>query len=206
MIFCFQGGRQEDAEEFLGFFLDTLHEELLSALSRLQANPPPSSAEWAAANSAPSPGRKTSEEREVERPLSPGDVDNNDGWLEVGRKNKVMQTRTVCSCAAGLVVWVQLTVLHLQTKARDSAITRIFGGKLRSTLHTPGSGKDSVTLEPYQPLQLDIQVHFVTTDVDSGAQCRYPSARTRTHHRGCNETSHAARNCAGAFRSPRSAC
>lgn len=36
----------------------------------------------------------------------------------------------------------------------------MFGGKLRSILHTPGSGKDSITLEPYQPLQLDIQVRF----------------------------------------------
>lgn len=101
----FQGGRQEDAEEFLGFFLDTLHEELLSALSRLQANPPPSSAEWAAAGSSTSMAHKGGEEREVERPLSPGDVDNNDGWLEVGKKNKVTQTRIVCP-----LVWCYFAV------------------------------------------------------------------------------------------------
>jgi hypothetical protein len=51
-----------------------------------------------------------------------------------------------------------------QTTSRESAISRIFGGKLRSVLRTPGQ-KDSVTLEPYQPLQLDISspnVHTIT--------------------------------------------
>ena len=52
----------------------------------------------------------------------------------------------------------------MQTTSRESAISRIFGGKLRSVLRTPGQ-KDSVTLEPYQPLQLDISapnVHTIT--------------------------------------------
>ena len=64
-------------------------------LSQLEANPPPASLAWAATNGhakAPSLGG----EREVERPVSPtGGEDNADGWLEVGKKNKVTVTRTV---------------------------------------------------------------------------------------------------------------
>ncbi|KAG9016020.1 hypothetical protein FRB90_003812 [Tulasnella sp. 427] len=148
-----QKGHQEDAEEFLGFLLDTLHEELIFVTERLEANPTP-------ALSLPSPktprrgqraqnGRPTGDDdedaREVQRPLSPGgstalnggSAAGEDGWLEVGKKNKVIATRT--------------------TKSRESVITKIFGGKLRSVLKTPGAGKTSATLEPYQPLQLDIQ-------------------------------------------------
>ena len=43
-------------------------------------------------------------------------------------------------------------------------MTKIFGGKLRSELRVPGL-KNSVTLEPYQPLQLDIganNIHNIT--------------------------------------------
>jgi len=67
-----------------------------------------------------------------------GTAEGDDGWMEVGKKNKTIATRT--------------------TKSRESIITKIFGGKLRSILKQPGGGgKTSATLEPYQPLQLDIQ-------------------------------------------------
>lgn len=59
------------------------------------------------------------------------------GWLEVGPKQRAAITQS-----SGAIV-------------AESPITKIFGGKLRSVLRVPGS-KDSVTLEPYQPLQLDI--------------------------------------------------
>lgn len=79
-LFCFsntliygtQGGQQEDAEEFLGFFLDTLEEEL----SLLLANQTPGAI-------AP----------EVTTNGATGD--SGDGWQEVGRKNKPILTRTV---------------------------------------------------------------------------------------------------------------
>lgn len=78
--------------------------------------------------------------RQVERPVSPraginGNADSSSGWLEVGKKQKTHVVRA--------------------TESRESAVSRLFGGKLRSILHTPGQ-KDSVTIEPYQPLQLDI--------------------------------------------------
>lgn len=59
------------------------------------------------------------------------------GWLEVGPKQKASITRS-----SGFVT-------------TESPITKIFGGKLRSEFRVPGA-KNSVTLEPYQSLQLDI--------------------------------------------------
>ncbi|CUA68446.1 ubiquitin carboxyl-terminal hydrolase 10 [Rhizoctonia solani] len=140
-----QRGHQEDAEEFLGFFLDTLHEELLSMLSRVQTEPTPAGAAWT--NGPASKPNAGDNAREVQRPVSPDSREDESGWMEVGKKNKPAITRT--------------------TRATESAITRIFGGKLRSVLSIPGSSKDSVTLEPYQPLQLDIQSDHVQTIEDA---------------------------------------
>ncbi|CAE6530555.1 unnamed protein product [Rhizoctonia solani] len=140
-----QRGHQEDAEEFLGFFLDTLHEELLSMLSRVQTEPAPAGAAWT--NGPTGTTTAGDNAREVQRPVSPDNREDDNGWMEVGKKNKPAITRT--------------------TRATESAITRIFGGKLRSVLSIPGSSKDSVTLEPYQPLQLDIQSDHIRTIEDA---------------------------------------
>lgn len=64
-----------------------------------------------------------------------GSIDG--GWEEVGHKQKTAITQN--SGAIDI----------------ESPITKIFGGKLRSEYKRPGE-KASVTLEPYQPLQLDI--------------------------------------------------
>ncbi|KAN0060933.1 hypothetical protein ACQY0O_006667 [Thecaphora frezii] len=175
-------GHQEDAEEFLGFFLDTLHEELLSAMRRSAAKLAQSGSgahsllakmgeEEKRLNGITDEDLKRLgvkvrgdaggassvngsvlglalakdaevEEREVTRPVSPSE----EGWMEVGQKGKTAFTRT--------------------TSTSDSPITRIFGGKLRSVLKCPGA-KDSVTLEPYQPLQLDIQPPHVQSIEDA---------------------------------------
>ena len=45
----------------------------------------------------------------------------------------------------------------MQIKGTESPITRIFGGKFRSTLRAPGQ-KDSVLVEDWRALRLDIQV------------------------------------------------
>jgi len=48
----------------------------------------------------------------------------------------------------------------------ESPITRIFTGSLRSILRKPGH-KDSITLEPYRPLQLDIQDRHIRSVTDA---------------------------------------
>jgi ubiquitin carboxyl-terminal hydrolase 10 len=71
-----------------------------------------------------------------------------DGWMEVGHKQKAAITRS-----SGAV-------------ATESPITRIFGGKIRSEWRVPGN-KNSVTLEPYQSLQLDIGSPNVSNIMDA---------------------------------------
>ncbi|KAL7418681.1 hypothetical protein Q5752_006364 [Cryptotrichosporon argae] len=127
-------GHQEDAEEYLGFFLDTLHEELLLLKSRL------------APASGSSASRPADADQVVTRPVSPSVAGQADSWLEVGPKRKTHVVRA--------------------DERRDSAVSRLFGGKLRSVLHTPGQ-KDSVTIEPYQPLQVDIDDPSVRTLADA---------------------------------------
>lgn len=68
------------------------------------------------------------------------------GWLEVGHKQRIVTTRT--------------------TEISESPITKIFGGLLRSEFKVPGL-KPSITLEPYTPLQLDIQALEVRSVTDA---------------------------------------
>ena len=51
----------------------------------------------------------------------------------------------------------EFLTMHQQIKSADSPITRIFGGKFRSTLRAPLQ-KDSVIVEDWRALRLDIQV------------------------------------------------
>lgn len=73
---------------------------------------------------------------------------SDNGWLEVGPRQKAAVTRS-----SGAVV-------------NESPITKIFGGKIRSELRVPGM-KTSITLEPYQPLQLDIGSPHVNNILDA---------------------------------------
>ncbi len=115
-------GHQQDAEEFLGFLLEGLHDECVAVMN-------------ASAEAAATPEAEKAEGGEA------------NGWLEVGPKQKAAVTR-----ASGTRL--------------DSPITKIFGGTLRSVLRVPGL-KDSVTMEPYQPLQLDIHLPEVVNIVDA---------------------------------------
>lgn len=115
-------GQQQDAEEFLGFFLEGLHDECMGVMAGQPESTPA-----------------------VPEVTSPTGAD---GWLEVGPKQKSSVTR------------------HSGAQDAPTPITKIFGGHLRSELRVPGQ-KDSVTLEPYKPLQLDIGASHVNNIIDA---------------------------------------
>jgi ubiquitin carboxyl-terminal hydrolase 10 len=110
-------GHQQDAEEFLGFLLDGIHDECMTVMRKAGVDSDDSA-----------------------QPASPGSTasgaNTDAGWLEVGPKQKQSVTRQ-------------------SGESLSTPITRVFGGSLRSELRVPGL-KNSVTMEPYQPLQLDI--------------------------------------------------
>lgn len=123
-------GHQQDAEEFLGFLLEEMHDECVKSMKS-------SSPDAISSSSTPTNG--------IVSPISETGPGAENGWLEVGPKQKAAITR-------------------LSGAVAESPITKIFGGKIRSELRVPGM-KNSVTSEPYQPLQLDIgspQVNNIT--------------------------------------------
>lgn len=74
--------------------------------------------------------------------------ESTEGWLEVGHRQKAAVTRSSGHTSA------------------ESPVTSIFGGKIRSEFRVPGN-KNSVTLEPYQSLQLDIGSPQVNNIIDA---------------------------------------
>ncbi|EEP78397.1 conserved hypothetical protein [Uncinocarpus reesii 1704] len=122
-------GHQQDAQEFLGFLFEELHEECLHAMKSSATT-----SETASVNDVDA--------------TSMTDDSTTEGWLEVGHKQKPAVTRSAGHIAA------------------ESPITKIFGGKIRSEFRVPGN-KNSVTLEPYQSLQLDIGSPQVNNIIDA---------------------------------------
>ena len=103
-----QRGHQQDAEEFLGFLLDQMHDECSKSMRPSNNN---GSSEMAdpRINIIYSPTE----------PFGPLATDDN-GWQEVGPRQRAAITRS-----SGAV-------------ATESPITKIFGGKFRSELRVPG--------------------------------------------------------------------
>jgi ubiquitin carboxyl-terminal hydrolase 10 len=115
-------GHQQDAEEFLGFLLQSLDDECSHVMGLSPAT---------AAASVPEPGAS----------------DTGSDWQEVGHRQRAAVTRS-------------------SGQNSTSPISKIFGGFLRSELRIAGL-KDSITNEPYQPLQLDIGSPKVHNIVDA---------------------------------------
>ncbi|OAQ98473.1 hypothetical protein LLEC1_02130 [Akanthomyces lecanii] len=120
-------GHQQDAEEFLGFLLQSLDDEC----SHVMIN--------ASQTASQATGSETAS--------VDGSTDPSGDWLEVGRKQRAAVTRSSGSNSS-------------------TPVTKIFGGLLRSEFRVPGL-KDSITTEPYQPLQLDIGSPEVRNVVDA---------------------------------------
>lgn len=124
----------------MGFLLEGLHDECVQVMRASSA----SNGTSAAATPINGPSSPVSERGSTADSV-PSDTN---GWLEVGPKQKAAVTRSSGTITTG------------------SPVTKIFGGSLRSELRVPGL-KDSVTLEPYQPLQLDIGAPHVNNIVDA---------------------------------------
>lgn len=77
----------------MGFFLETLHEEMLYLLSRFETRMARGPSQGPAKSGINGAGGDE-DEREVSRPVSPS-AGQDDGWLEVGRKQKINVVRTV---------------------------------------------------------------------------------------------------------------
>ncbi|KJK76377.1 hypothetical protein H634G_08268 [Metarhizium anisopliae BRIP 53293] len=120
-------GHQQDAEEFLGFLLQSLDDECTLVMNK----------------SFPGETEQVPDEKSIDHEAAAPSGD----WLEVGRKQKAAVSRSSGSNTS-------------------SPITKIFGGLLRSEFRVPGL-KDSITTEPYQPLQLDIGSPDVRNVVDA---------------------------------------
>lgn len=131
-----QRGHQQDAEEFLGFILEEMHDECSRTMR--SSNAKVSSGASTPTNGVTSPTSESTDSHAVDDGI----------WHEVGPKQRAAVTRS-----SGAI-------------ATESPITKIFGGKLRSELRVPGM-KNSVTLEPYQPLQLDIGAPHVSNIMDA---------------------------------------
>ncbi|QSS54243.1 ubiquitin-specific protease [Histoplasma capsulatum var. duboisii H88] len=123
-------GHQQDAQEFLGFLLEELHDECTQAAKQVSST-----------------GSDISTPVETDSASAASEL-SVEGWLEVGHKQRPAITRSSGHISA------------------ESPITKIFGGKLRSEFRVPGN-KNSVTLEPYQSLQLDIGSPQVINIIDA---------------------------------------
>ncbi|MEE6499990.1 hypothetical protein FKM82_003661 [Ascaphus truei] len=128
-------GRQEDAEEYLGFILNGLHEEMLSLKKLLF----PQNDKMPISNGPDT--RPEKEEDEVKQQDEQGEGSEEE-WEQVGPRNKSSVTR--------------------QADFVQTLITDIFGGHMRSVVYQQSS-KESATLQPFFTLQLDIQSDKIRT-------------------------------------------
>ncbi|KAL4613551.1 ubiquitin carboxyl-terminal hydrolase 10-like isoform X1 [Arapaima gigas] len=129
-------GRQEDAEEYLGFILNGLHEEML-ALKKLL------SPQEEKAPSLNGPGSQATAVEDVSGREEEGDDEGSeDEWEQVGPRNRSSVTR--------------------QADFVRTPITDIFGGHIRSVVYQQSS-RESATLQPFFTLQLDIQSEKIRT-------------------------------------------
>ncbi|KAK7051081.1 hypothetical protein VNI00_005193 [Paramarasmius palmivorus] len=143
---------QEDAEEFLGFYLDTLEEELLALADSISPH--------GSTNGIKDIDAKIKAAQSVEQKVEDGPNETEDGWLEVGKKNRTVVTRTI--------------------KTVDSPISKIFGGKFRSTLRAPAQ-RDSVMIEDWRSLRVDIQAESIHTIEDALSHISHPQPVQMSH-------------------------
>ncbi|XP_053304456.1 ubiquitin carboxyl-terminal hydrolase 10 isoform X2 [Spea bombifrons] len=126
---------KEDAEEYLGFVLNGLHEEMLSLKKLLS----PQDDKLQISNGPDTqPGNEEEESSQHVEQAEGSDEE----WEQVGPRNKSSVTR--------------------QADFVRTPITDVFGGHMRSVVYQQSS-KESATLQPFFTLQLDIQSEKIRT-------------------------------------------
>ncbi|KAF6013989.1 hypothetical protein HII12_001530 [Brettanomyces bruxellensis] len=144
-------GRQEDAEEFLGYLLDGLHEEFITSIEDM-----PLSAAQNFENGLTDPVAVekvryavTSIKNSKGKGCGTEERQEPDGheWNEVSANRKISVKRSF--------------------EFKPSPIALLFGGQFRSVLQPSNTKKSSVTLDPFMHIQLDIS--DATTSTLEGA-------------------------------------
>ncbi|OWB69036.1 peptidase activity protein [[Candida] boidinii] len=150
-------GRQEDAEEFLGYFLDSLHEEFIESIKNLKDTEIEKLLKsindrdtkrnvTQALEIIRSPSQTSNNSSTTTTTTSKEETNDDDGWHEVGSNRKIVAKREV--------------------EVKPSPIVQLFGGQFRSVLSVSNSKKSSITLDPFMHVQLDISDNE-TTDLIS---------------------------------------
>ncbi|KAF8343383.1 hypothetical protein F5887DRAFT_1159792 [Amanita rubescens] len=139
-----RGGQQEDAEEFLGFLLETLEEELVVLREEVTGR----------RHTLQAPSEPAEEKEEAAPPEELG-------WQEVGKRNRTVVTRTI--------------------QSTETPISKMFGGKFRTTLRVPYAKKDSVIVEDWRSVRLDIQRDQTHTVQDALSYISHPQPVQVTH-------------------------
>ena len=152
-------GQQEDAEEFLGYLLDGLHEEFVKAEASVlpemlemlynkysQSLDPHLAEQLKLKMKSGARLVRSTESKEVED--SEELEGDHSGWSEVGSGKKVNKKRVM--------------------EVEPSPITEIFGGSFRSVLTVPKAKvSQSITIDPYRSILVDISHKEIETIEDA---------------------------------------
>ncbi|KAJ3769790.1 hypothetical protein FB446DRAFT_199391 [Lentinula raphanica] len=153
------GAQQEDAEEFLGFFLDGLEEELGRVRGALES--PEGEKGKVKGKGKEKAGEEGREDREEGLGNLESQADSEDGWVQVGKNSR---STTI------------LAHTSFSTTTPPSPLTHIFTGHFRSTIRIRGHKEDRAVLEEWRSLRLDIQSPGIHSIQDALAGLSQPQS------------------------------